>query len=134
MSWKKLLRSAKRLEMPIIIADQEGDDPFVLMPLDHYEMLINEEFEGIEDEEFDSISFVPEDVEMRQGEPDERAAGAFEFIDEMEPETQNLAQNGEKIKTEIVESYQDSREQVVDKGVPLEDRFYFEPLEDQSKK
>ena len=134
MSWKKLLKSAKRLEMPLIIADQDGNDPFVIMPLDHYEMLVTNDFEDVEDENFDPLEFIPEASEMRQSEPDERAIGAFEMIDEMDSGRRDLAQDGEKIKSEVVESYTEPVNSPVDKEISLEDRFYFEPLEDQGKK
>jgi len=194
MSWKRIFRTARKVGAPVIIADEDGKKPQVILPLDEYEMLIDEhqgvdfddfeidnipEFEfddGISEEELqnlddedgfelpefdgempeivdfdDDLDEVPEisfddkgkvkigEIEKgnsKRVSPDELAAPAFEFEDSLEsggvepldiPEFDQIAK--EERKEELKQDSSKFSEEM-----DVEDRFYFEPIDDESEK
>lgn len=54
MSWKRIFRTARKVGAPVIISDEEGRKPQVILPLDVYEAMLDEEMDyGIDVPEFD---------------------------------------------------------------------------------
>jgi hypothetical protein len=114
MSWKRIFRTARKVGAPVIIADEDGKKPQVILPLDVYEALIDESFDSAQDFQDFEIDEIPEfvfedDEEMdnrsydvtrgysdtgeiergkndnlKQVSPGETAAPAFEFEDSLE--------------------------------------------------
>ncbi|MHB8830843.1 MAG: hypothetical protein ACYC44_01905 [Patescibacteria group bacterium] len=124
MSWQRVFKTARHLGAPVIITDQAGDDPLIIMPLDAYENLVGTE----------AIKPVRK-PNRRSAEPDERAESIFEipFEDEMPiVRPKDLAEARQKEPIEPVEETEAKMGE--DQGISLDERFYFEPLEDEVKK
>lgn len=185
MSWKRIFRTARKVGAPVIIANEDGKKPQVVLPLDIYEALIDEDM-GYEDEDFD-IDFdddeIPEFVDFDddfedipelqfedgiakyggEGEdmvsvgknkpktglseensrviyPDETAAAAFETdmdFDKEMGEPMDISKNKEYPdmgdETFAGESQQEKLSKQSE-DIDLEDRFYFEPIDDEADK
>ncbi len=185
MSWKRIFRTARKVGAPVIITDEDGKKPQVVLPLDIYEALIDEDM-GFEEEDFD-IDFdddqipeildfdddfddIPEirfeedeakfggeeEAEAKRGAslkkrgfaeensrviyPDETAAAAleedFDFDKELNKpldisknrENPDLGEEtfaGENASKDLSKQSQE---------IDLEDRFYFEPIDDEVDK
>lgn len=125
MSWQHVFKTARRLGTPVIVTDQAGDDPLIILPLDAYDELVGQA--GVEK----PVS----KPNRRSVEPDERVESVFEIPIEEEPpvlRSKNLAETRQKESTEPVEETDGKEEE--DQGISLDERFYFEPLEDEVKK
>ena len=167
MSWKRIFRTARKVGAPVIIADENGKKPQVILPLDIYEALIDEDqgFEmmddsdfgfdeelpqGIEfDDDFDDISEIEFDEgldtpaewgSVKGSEPDERAAPAFEFEDSLESDDLLPMDIPQLDGAETVGAEQEQKEDMKEKSsksseeIAVEDRFYFEPIDDETEK
>jgi len=119
------------MNAPVVLADQGGTDPLVILPLAQYERLLDQ-----------SESNVSLDMpSSRRAAPDGRVESVFEDLpmDDLLPpafKTDFLAKDKQK-KSEN----QAGDESLDQDGVPgqgaeisLDERFYFEPLEDEAKK
>ncbi len=132
MSWKRILKAARKLGTPVIIADESGSDPFVVMTLSKYEDLVEEnvllENTGLRSEEFGGDS----EDDMRALDP--RLEQVFE--EQALEEPVNFAEQTEEMPgVPFAEPVSEEQENPKTKGeMPLEDRFYFEPLDDEFKK
>ncbi|MDD2785974.1 MAG: hypothetical protein PHS79_03720 [Patescibacteria group bacterium] len=127
MSWKRIFKTARRLGSPVIVTDPDGKDPLVVMPLGAFEDLVDEDNFG----------------EMGLELPDEFGVTGQDLSedileipwDESSVETngENLAKNKEKV---TVKPMDETSPEVAESepGISLEERFYFEPLEDDGKK
>lgn len=135
MSWKHILKAARRLGTPVIIADESGKDPFVVMTLSKYEDMVeeNELFTDMEPGE-GGFEEDEEDFDDDFNGLDPRLEKVFE--DEIKLETVNFAEQKEDLAGKpSLEPLSEVQENGQNKGeMPLEDRFYFEPLEDEFKK
>ena len=131
MSWQRIFKAARRMNAPVVLADQGGTDPLVILPLAQYERLLDQ-----------SESNVSLDMpSSRRAAPDGRVESVFEDLpmDDLLPpafKTDFLAKDKQK-KSEN----QAGDESLDQDGVPgqgaeisLDERFYFEPLEDEAKK
>ncbi|MBD3281505.1 hypothetical protein GF391_02045 [Candidatus Uhrbacteria bacterium] len=59
MSWKKIFRTARKVNAPVIIADEDGEKAQVVISLDKYESLMRDAYEfgdDFEDFEIDGVS------------------------------------------------------------------------------
>jgi len=69
MSWKRIFRTAHKVGAPVIIADENGKRPQVVLPLDIYEALIDDDrgFERLDEdddeEDFDASKYL-EDIDF----------------------------------------------------------------------
>jgi len=130
MSWQRIFRTARRLGSPVIFTDQAGNDPMIVLPLDDYERLIEQ-----------PSDFGPTTSLRvgRQFEPEAEMESLFElpFEEDMPlPNTENLAQKRPKgpvrpVEEEIPDQAKDSPD---NQEISLDERFYFEPLEDEDEK
>jgi hypothetical protein len=121
MSWQKVFKTARRLGAPVIVTDQAGLDPMIILPLDAYESLLGEP------------SKPKRPSRDRLGEPDE---SIFEFAqDESLPvmNFKDLPQPSQKDEKEA-EAGSPESEEAGNPEISLEERFYFEPLDDEIKK
>ncbi|MFZ6014871.1 MAG: hypothetical protein ACOYUZ_00760 [Patescibacteria group bacterium] len=136
MSWKNLFKKANKLGMPIIVTNEEAKNPMVILSLDAYEDLVNDDFEfgdmgmGLDVDDFG------DDFDIKQSEPDSRAESAFEFEPESIMELPDFSQESEKMEDASTEEVDIEESEITKKDADfsLEDRFYFEPLEDEAKK
>ncbi|MFA6447821.1 MAG: hypothetical protein WCW31_06265 [Patescibacteria group bacterium] len=132
MSWKRILKAARKLGMPVIIADESGKDPFVAMTLSKFEDMVEENdlLTGLDLGEDD----FEDDLEDDLGGLDPRLEQVFE--EQALEEPVNFAEQTEKMsEVPFMEPMSEEQESPKTKGeMPLEDRFYFEPLEDEFKK
>lgn len=143
MSWKRILRAARRMGAPVIVADEQGSDPLVIMPLEMFERSPVPQQRptstGIPGPEETVVEYRTETRRAsgnKVSEPDERAASAFETLPiESEPE-RDLPVEGQKFSSPNVESaiMRAKSEEIDAAEIPLEERFYFEPLDDGMKK
>ncbi len=139
MSWKRILKAARKLGMPVIIADESGKDPFVAMTLSKFEDLVEENDlltgldlgeDGFEDDSEDDLDGLEHGFETL----DPRLEQVFE--EQALEEPVNFAEQTEEMPgVPFAEPVSEEQESPKTKGeMPLEDRFYFEPLEDEFKK
>ncbi|MFA6099908.1 MAG: hypothetical protein WC750_03450 [Patescibacteria group bacterium] len=121
MSWSQVFKTARRLGAPVIVTDQAGQDPLIILPLETYDGLVGQG------------SPAQRQPRTRGAEPDE---SIFEFQSEEVSSTdnsKNLAKESQKVQNEVEI---DGQESEVDgsQEISLDERFYFEPLEDEVKK
>ncbi|MDD5437956.1 MAG: hypothetical protein PHC70_02310 [Patescibacteria group bacterium] len=121
MSWPKILKTARRLGAPVIVTDQAGLDPMIILPLEAYEGLIGED-EGAK-----------RPSRSKRGEIDE---SIFEIPSEEGMPIMNLDEMPQPSqKDEKLEALKGQEsEEGENPEISLEERFYFEPLEDEIKK
>jgi len=128
MSWKRILQTARRLGAPVIVTDERGHEPLIIMPLDAYESPTGAGRPA--------PIFQPPTRSVKFSGPDDRTAGAFEAMAEFDLPGLDLPLDGEKIKESVVEEEARTSVRAADETaeIPLEDRFYFEPVDDEFKK
>lgn len=132
MSWQKIFNTARRFGTPVIVTDQEGIDPMVILPFDIYEGLISET--GAAD--VHQTRYKSKKVMDRRAEPDVLTESVLEIpYEDMENQKKGSMEpfDGQN----ILKKSQDSSEEPMDSlegGISLEERFYFEPMEDDLKK
>lgn len=121
MSWPQVFKTARRLGAPVIVTDQAGQDPLIILSLEIYE--------GLADQE----GTAKRQPRSRSTEPDES-------IFELQPEealpvtsSRILAKESQKIQDETEIGEQEA-EVGNNQEISLDERFYFEPLDDESKK
>lgn len=75
MSWQRVLKTAQRLGAPVIVTDQAGNDPLIILPLDVYDDLAGQAKDADRGRK----------PTRRSVEPDERVESVFEmpFEDEL---------------------------------------------------
>ncbi len=125
MSWKRILQAARRLNSPVIVADEAAKEPLVILPLDVYEKM---------SETADRRP--PAQPRLTEAEAEaERMASIFESAME------SLAEEEMPVISQKVEAPRMVERRVeapatpsLEAEMPLEDKYYFEPLEDEPKK
>jgi len=131
MSWKRILKSVRRMNMPVIVTDDEAKKPLIILTLEKYEQLMNK-FEQFEDFEMPDDSGNSESVESlyRTADPAEGIKSAFEFLDSKEEKIQELPLDSEKINYKVADNTIKTHVEQMPENteISLEDRFYFEPL------
>ncbi len=126
MSWKRIFKTARRLGTPVIVADEDGNEPVVVLPLDAYEKMSGSAPEAkrhkVRDEEDDELTA-------------DRMASIFESAMES-LEEENLSKESQKNQNTGMDGVLESEVpgSVLEAEMPLEDKYYFEPLEDEPKK
>ena len=119
------------MNAPVVLADQGGTDPLVILPLAQYERLL--------DQSETSVSLgLPS---SRRASPDGRAESVFEdfplegLAEEM-VKPNFLAKDRQKKTEDELEDQTLGQEEAAEPGaeISLDERFYFEPLEDEAKK
>ena len=110
MSMQRVLETARKLGLPVIVTDPAGREPFVLLPLDQFEAMAGESkvsAQGGSPPKADAPREHASDGESRKLKVD----GGVQFI---APEIPlNVAKNNVE-------------------DIPLEDRFYLEPAGDET--
>jgi len=125
MSWQSVFKTARRLGAPVIVTDQAGEDPLIILPLDIYDELVGQA----------EVVKPIRKPSRRSAEPDERAESIFEIPFEDESpivRSKDLAETRQKEPMEPVEETEAKEGE--NQGISLDERFYFEPLEDEVKK
>lgn len=108
--------------MPLIVTDPDGDDPMVILPLEQFEALSqDEDFEG----DFDDRGFIGSDEEM-----------AFDFTPEdgMERGLPEGMEGEEGIEIEelpSVPAMERTDAPLEDAEAPIEEQFFMEPMDDE---
>lgn len=130
MSWQKIFKAAHRLKAPVIFTDQDGKDPMVILPLNRYEELLDQ---GGSESRLESSQ-----IGERYTGPDDRTLSVFELpYEEPEaPKAKVLAKKKDAMVSSPVEQGADIPLPVAPEipEISLDERFYFEPLEDEPKK
>ncbi|MDF1496662.1 MAG: hypothetical protein P1P90_01205 [Patescibacteria group bacterium] len=111
MSWKRIFRTARKVGAPVIIADENGKRPQVVLPLDIYEALIDDDrgFEMIDEddfeEDFDASKYL-EDLDIDE-ESDQISEIKFDDGDD-ENDSWNEAEYMNQYRKKRSEGYSDS--------------------------
>jgi hypothetical protein len=131
MSWQRIFKAARRMNAPVVLADQGGTDPLVILPLAQYERLLDQSESNIS---LDMPS-------SRRASPDGRVESVFEDIplDDLLPaafKSDFLAKDKQKKSENQAGDESLGQDDVPSQGteISLDERFYFEPLEDEVKK
>ncbi len=121
MSWQKIFKTARRLGAPVIVTDQAGLDPMIVVPLETYEELIGQgggaerPFRSKKAEIDESIFEIPSEEEI------------------LASDLKNFPKSSQKLQNDM-EAQASEAEEGENPEISLEERFYFEPLEDEIKK
>jgi hypothetical protein len=103
MSWQRILETARRRGLPLIVTDIAGRDPMVILPFEQYERMSDG---------------VPPVITPTQ--PTKREVEAFAAF-----ETEEL----QKAVDQAVAELSDTQEG--ETGLSLEEKFYLEPVDDE---
>jgi hypothetical protein len=132
MSWQKIFNTARRFGTPVIVTDQAGTDPMVILPFDIYEGLISENGGP------NSYSVKPKNKKSldRMAEPDASVESILEIpYEDIENQKNGLTEPINDIKTiKKTNDLPDRAPDSLEGDISLEERFYFEPMEDEIKK
>ncbi|MBU1032394.1 MAG: hypothetical protein ABII13_01730 [Patescibacteria group bacterium] len=128
MSLKHVLRTARRNGLPVIITDDEGREPMVILSLDQFESMSG--VESMELEDWDYEMDEPEDIGME----DEFNETPYEFARSADPLIElekSLVQEPTPLPR-VPDFVQESSPSLSDlSDSPMEEGFYLEPLEDK---
>ncbi len=113
MALQRILESARKLGVPVIITDVAGRDPFVILPLEQFEAMAGVEGKEMKQESIKSIKPVPS-LEGELPEPTTHFS-----LNEVQREILPKIEEKEA-KPEIQEVEEN----------PLEERFYLEPMDE----
>lgn len=132
MAWQKIFNTARRFGTPVIVTDQAGTDPMVILPFDIYEGLISESG-GV------SVNLVkPRNKKGldRMAEPDASVESILEIpYEDVENQKNGLTEPINDIKNiKKINDLPDMAPDSLVEDISLEERFYFEPMEDEIKK
>ncbi|MCE9585855.1 hypothetical protein K8R04_00880 [Candidatus Uhrbacteria bacterium] len=122
MSFQRILETARRMGSPLIVTDAAGREPMVIMALQTYERL----GEGVSQ----ATSRKPQNSKPESEEPT-----VTEFAT-MAPQTSSEApikQESAPVLREIAIQVMDSPEMAQDSEISLEERFYLEPTDEETK-
>lgn len=109
MSWQRVIETARKIGMPIIITDVVGRDPMVILPLEQFEAMAGDTAQPIP-EPAPGSKITHEPTSTRGEEQDQHLIPPSSgFMRDLAPLPDNLS------NTEI----------------PLEEGFYLEPIEDK---
>ena len=115
-SLKKIIDLAKKTKDRVIVTDNEGSDPYVIMDFDQYQSLIsgNNEIADLTENEF--LNKINKDVSIwkAKNEVEEKPAKKEEIEEE-----QDLSQNS----LDLFENEEEKN------TIEDDERFYFEPVE-----
>ncbi len=132
MSWQKIFNTARRFGTPVIVTDQAGVDPMVILPFDIYEGLISEN---------GGANAYPVKSKNKKGldrmaEPDVSAESVMEIpYEDIESQKNGSIESFNSLKTiKKTEDSADLSPDSLEGDISLEERFYFEPMEDEIKK
>jgi hypothetical protein len=109
MSWKRIFRTARKVGAPVIITDENGKKPQVILPLDIYEALIDDDrgFEVLDEsdfeEDFDAAKYL-EDIDMDE---DSDEVSEIRFDDDADDDW-NEAEYMNQYRKKRSEGYSDS--------------------------
>ena len=122
MSLQRVLEIARKNGMPVIITDNSGLDPMVILPLEQFEALIG----GEKVAQGGSTSNVLRPTIELDPEPSTQDAGLDQAIAEMTAE--RLKSRVEEAAVQLEDLAKQAQE---NPEISLEERFYLEPLEDE---
>ena len=126
MSWQRILESARKNGFPVIVTDIAGREPMVVMPFDTFEEM-NEVYQSSLDswEEERGEEFEYSDIESGSDETIESSIPAYGA-----EATQEGSVSEEPSKSSMREKPEGNMNEV--SHLPMEERFYLEPVDDQS--
>lgn len=132
MSWQKIFNTARRFGTPVIVTDQAGVDPMVILPFDIYEGLISESG-GV-----NTYATKPKTKKGldRMADPDVSTESVMEIpYEDVENQKNGSVEPFNSLKTiKKTEELTDLSPDSLEDDISLEERFYFEPMEDEIKK
>lgn len=117
MSWQRVIETARKTGMPIIITDPAGREPMVILPLEQFEAMVSEPV--TKTRSVSQPSPLSDLLVSRKQEVDDILAEqmAQQFKNRMENAASSLESMTDLSSPEI----------------PLEEGFYLEPIEDKNQ-
>lgn len=124
MSWQNVFKTAKRLGAPVIVTDHSGNEPLIVLPLEIFESLSGQDSQRVNTR---PLAYDPE--------PNILNESIFEpSLDEQYGKNvKKMAEIKEKSGTKPFEQA-NGPETPQTPEFSLEERFYFEPVDDETKK
>lgn len=116
MSFQRILETARRMGSPLIVTDAAGREPMVVMTLQTYERL-------------GEMAPAPAPVKTTAEPVAEPTVTSFASMPRPEPVKQESAPVLQEIAIQVMES----PEMAQDSEISLEERFYLEPTDEESK-
>ena len=137
MSWKNIIQTAKKFQTPVIITDDNGHDPLVVLSLEKYDELLSNQNNSSKNTHYqERDTFESIITQEKVSAPDKLTEEAFESL----PTVDNNQPVNKPISTDSnIETYQKINNSLNKKqketsvnNLSTEERFYFEPIEDNN--
>lgn len=124
MSWQNVFKTAKRLGAPVIVTDHSGNEPLIVLPLEIFESLSGQDSQRTSTKQ---LAYDPEPNILNESifEPSQD--------DQYGKNAKKMAEIKEKTGAKPFESG-NGPEIGQTPEFSLEERFYFEPVDDENKK
>lgn len=114
MSWQRIFEFARRRRLPMVVTDIAGREPFVILPLDTYEQMLDG---GVKAGEEPSV-VQPRDETMRK---------------DIVRNVPTIAPSPGVSSTQATAVEKSSLVVPEERDLSLEERFYLEPIEDEGR-
>ncbi len=125
MSWQRILESARKNGFPVIVTDIAGREPMVIMPFDAFEELNEAHQVSLETWEDEA-----EDYEYSSLDDEQPEAGFTTSAEQTKVTPMKEEPPSKSVESPSLEEIPGSSQEV--SHLSMEDRFYLEPVDDQS--
>lgn len=120
MSFQRILETARRMNSPLIVTDAAGREPMVVMTLQAYERLGEGVLQTASPPKTQNVKLDSEEPKVT------------EFVPVSAPDISSRQETGPVLQ-EIAIQVMESSEMAQDSEISMEDRFYLEPMDEESK-
>lgn len=122
MSFQRILETARRMGSPLIVTDVAGREPMVVMTLQTYERLGERVSQSGERK-----------AETTRQESEEPTVTEFTSMPTPAPSQPSAKAESSSLLQEIAIQVMESPEMAQDSEISMEERFYLEPLDEETK-